>query len=156
MTGTNFSSWYNATEGTFYGQFIPGTPITNSANQYLSSASDGTLNNRVSTFRSLSSGDIAHRVTASGASQLSAVSFGAASQNGTFKSVIVYGGSGSRAATNGNLSTAGTNTAPNGVNRFYIGANEIGTSTQQINGHIQRIAYWGVRLDNSKLQALTT
>jgi hypothetical protein len=155
MTSTNFSSWYSQNEGTLYAEFIPNTPLSNPANQYVFAASDNTLSNRVCTFRALSSGDAALRVTAGGVSQLAAVSFAAIANGSSNKTSVAYGGVGAIAATNALLSSAGLSTAPTGINRLYIGANELGTSVQQLNGTIRKIAYYPTRLSNAQLQALT-
>jgi hypothetical protein len=147
MTGTNFSSWYNNAEGTFYANFVTSwsaaLPYTvgvlgaNSANErinYIPAGSSGISSFDGTTVRSLTSSvlNINARVATSliaATNQVSGTSNGASVNTGSFSKTGVLS-----VFNIGNLSTSGGNA---------------------FSGTFKKIAYYPQRLTNAQLQALT-
>jgi hypothetical protein len=143
MTGTNFSSWYNATEGTLFVQAIE-KPDT--VTRQFATISDGTTDiYSVATFNNTgriraqgaSSGGIGTTVT--GQSFKIGYSFISGAQAGSLNSSSIV-----------TTSTTVTTTP----NQFRIGTNQAGSVFW--NSHISRIAYYNRRLTNAELQGITS
>jgi hypothetical protein len=153
MTGTNFSSWYNQTQGTFVTQYqvIAVAPATTT--QTLLQISDGTANNAVE-FYKRANADVSTRF---------AVGVGAAANQvflnaGTFvttPSKLAGAYQTDNFAASLNAATPVTDTVGNlpTVSQMFIGSNLSGTGF--VNGTISRISFYPTRLPNSTLQALT-
>jgi len=146
MTGTNFSSWYNAVEGTLfvnYSAFASGT-------RTMAAINDNTANESI-LLRTISTNPFL-TVTDGGVDQ-------ADIDAGTVASNIVYKFAGAYAANNFAASIAGgaavTDTSGSipTVDRMMIGNS---SASNALNGCIQQIVYYPRRLSNAELQALTT
>lgn len=150
MTGTNFSSWYNATEGTFYsesqilystgGTIFPGALSANdstSLNQIMAYYINTNRQNLYVRNSGTVVVDIGPTVTA----------------NIMFKFAGAYKENDFAATTNGSaVSTDTSGLLPSGINQLRIGAQ---ATAGTLNGHIRRIAYYPSRLTNEQLVALT-
>lgn len=146
MTGTNFSNWYNASEGTFAAQFIPQTVTLVTG---LVSASDGTTNNQLY---------VARNTTASSFS----IGTGGASQGFLVNGILVAGvankvcggyklndfGLSANAAAVA-VDTVGT--VPT-VSRLTIGSSSSG-AVAFLNGHMQKISFYPQKLTSAEIQA---
>jgi hypothetical protein len=153
MTGTNFSGWYNANQGTFFTEYqvIAIAPAT--AAQTLFHVSDGTASNAIQAYKRANAdvstrfavgvGGAANQAFLSAGTFVATLSkFSGAYEIDNFAACL---NSGSVAAdTSGNVPT---------VSQLDIGAQVTGLN--YLNGHIRRIAYYPTRLANSTLQALT-
>ena len=150
MTGTNFSSWYNQSEGTFvvdYDQIA----ATASQIKALFIASDGTSNNRVYGYIG-NTGQPTLLVTNGGVTQANPNNAIIASGPAT-KTAFGYKLDDFAIVTAGAAAaTDVSGTVPLTTNRLDIGC--FGTGTQT-NGHIRTIAYYNTRLPNAQLQTLT-
>jgi hypothetical protein len=145
MTGTNFSDWFNASEGTLLasGETIGGTPNPLFIN-------DGTANNRINLLNRLSGvlGACAAMFTA-GASQLGATSPFTFSQKNT--SVLSYKTDNGTVAINAlTPNTDNTVTLPV-VDRMNIGASVTATS----NIWIEKIMFWNIAVTAAEVQAFS-
>jgi len=147
MTGTNFSDWYNASEGTFLaiGDSIGYTVVANFV-----SVDDGTSSNRIQIRRD---GNAGMYVVDSTFTQAS-FSDGVFTNNASAKIAGAYKLNSFNLAYNGTLA-AGDNSGspPASVDKCNIGA---GVGTHFLNGHIGLLFYYPQRLLNSELQAVTT
>ncbi len=148
MTGTNFSSWYNATEGSAY------TEAASLATAYLGAIvgfSDGTINNRFSIRGMTVSNQATSLGIDSGVSQWSL----AFSSQTTAATKFALGYKVDDIAFTRNAATPLTDASAliPVVNQLRIGAE--GTGTQGYNGHIRQIVYYPRRLTNSDLQTIT-
>jgi hypothetical protein len=148
MTGTNFSSWYNATEGTAY------TEAASLATAYLGAIvgfSDGTLNNRFSIRGMTVSNQSTSLGVDSGVTQWSFIF----SSQTTAATKFALGYKVDDIAFTRNAATPLTDASAliPVVNQLRIGAE--GTGTQGYNGHIRQIVYYPRRLTNSDLQTIT-
>ena len=154
ITGTNFSSFYNQTEGTF---FVDSNQVNLTPASRLISASDNTSSNRIILSRgSGSSGNINTSVTNAGSVQVSALLLGTSLTGGTSNKVAaVYKSADFAGSVNGLTAvTQGTGTVPSTVSQLSIGNGDIlGTNT--MTGTIKRLTYWATRLSNATLQAIT-
>ena len=149
ITGTNFSSWYNQTEGTVFTEYRD--PGVSGTNRTPFAISDGTGNNRIQFF-----------VNGTTTVNNRHVAAGVASNPGTLSAVLnsrnrhaIASAVGScNAASNGTLATASTPITMPVVNRLNIGINGDGTG-DYLNAPVARITFWPTRLSNTTLQAIS-
>ena len=155
ITGTNFSSWYNPSEGTVLcnASNISGTSslnrlfyqFVNSSNvnadfirQWIWSGNTNLLLNSVYTSNS---GPIAAELSTTLTDEVKKTSL--AYKINDF--ALSYRGSSPSTDTSGNL--------PSGINQLTIGNNIVGATP--LSGYISQLSYYPVRLSNSQLQSLT-
>jgi len=154
MTGTNFSSWYNQSEGTVLSSvnFIENLSSSNFAsNNILYGINDNSTNNRITLFGLNGFKSIVSRYVISGFTYPSSTVVISSRKNKfahSFKTtgVSLVGNGGTPSATQ-----TVTNTYPT-VNRLEIG-NQIGTF--YLNGTISRLTYYPKALSPAELQYLT-
>jgi hypothetical protein len=141
MTGTNFSSWYNQSEGTWIGDWSTPNPASNK--RVIGTTSSFDIGPLVlsSTNAMASWSGSANLVTAAGPNN-----------GGPVKAALGYSGAGRSLVYAGGATATDANTIPTvaGIN-FGKGFD----TTQYLNGHIRQIAYYNTRLPNATLQALT-
>jgi hypothetical protein len=145
MTGTNFSSWYNASAGTFV---VASAPYS-AGNFTSASATDGSTNNRVQV---TSSNTIQFLVGTGGVVQ---AILDAGTVNGGTTNLVAgaYLVNDFAASINGSaVATDNSGTIPT-VNRLDIG--NLSGFAEFLNGHIRQIAYFNTRLPDDRLEALT-
>lgn len=146
ITGTDFTSFYNQSEGTI--SVNASTPASgdrtvigiddNSSNEMIRIRTEGT--------------DPFYKVT-DGGSDVVALDIGTVIATTPFRIAATYKINNFAASLNGAVvSTDNVGTIPT-VDRLRIGQGQAGNVT---NGHISRIQYFGKRLANEKLQTLTT
>lgn len=139
------SPWYSSSESTLFVEFDiigAGSPQTIASLQ-ASAAADGLL-----LYKASSGLNMQAYVDASSAN------LGAVSLNTAAKVALAYNGSANGAVLNGgSVSSVGT-TVSAAATKLSIGASFNGTSNK-LNGHLRRIAYYPRRLTNAELQALT-
>jgi hypothetical protein len=153
IVGTDFSSFYNQSEGTLFAECeIP------SANQYAGIAVIGatSFNHNIALFKSDSTGGtlgdrFVPYVTQAG-TLVALHDFGAGSGNGLMNVAASVALNNMIFAKNGTISPADLTAAMPTPNRLTIGARADGN---YLNGHIARIQYFRKRLSNAKLQTLT-
>jgi len=155
ITGSNFSSWYNQTEGTV---FVDSVQAHISPTSRLVSASDNTTSNRVALSRAAgSSGNISLTVTNAGSAQVSSLVFGTALAAGTSNKVAaIYKAADFAGSVNGLAAvTQGTGTVPSSLTQLAIGNGDI-LGANPMTGTIKRLTYWPVRLPTApSLQAIS-
>jgi hypothetical protein len=154
ITGTNFSSFYNQTEGTF---FVDSNQANVTPTSRIVAASNNATANRIILSRgSASGGNINFTVTDAGIVQVSTVTLGTSIAAGTSNIVAaVYKAADFAGSVNGLTPvTQGTGTVPGVLTQLTIGNGEtLGSNT--MTGTIKRLTYWPQRLSNSTLQAVT-
>ena len=147
MTGTNFSSWYNATEGTFV---VTGNiPFVGSTTRRFLSANDGTTNNTIQLAFQNSGVNGYFEARALGAVVVTA-SVGTVATNSFYTYALGY--KLDNYAYSANASAPGTDTtaAVPTVTQLSIGYH---TTSVWINGYISKISYFPQRLINAEIQA---
>lgn len=154
MTGANFSSWYNQTQGTFVSVFdIETAPLGSVTNKGVWSAFLDSSNCLIS-YATQSGGVLVDQVVVSGASQASLVSVQVLSANTQYKDAFGYTENDFARSFMGNtVQTDTSGTVPSGLTSFRLGYDD--GSSPTLNGHIARITYYPTRLPNATLQALT-
>ena len=148
MTGANFSSWFNATEGVLCTDYAPAaTAVTLGA----AALSDGTNNNRM----------IVRGMTTTSTTTFLGVAGGVTQWNDGFSAATVTPTKTALAYLQNNIAftrnaaspiTDVSATIPT-VDRLRIGAD--GDGSNVFCGHIRRIAYYPRRLTNAELLAIT-
>jgi hypothetical protein len=149
MTGSNFSSWYRADEGTIYAETIS----PNSFSRCQASINDGTNNNKIEP--ALSSGNTyLLGVNVGGTAVGSAATANTATANTASKTAGAYRVNDFAVSLNAGTVATDTSGAIPIVDRMFIGQRTAGSVS--LNGTISKIAYYGRRLSNAELQGLTT
>jgi hypothetical protein len=153
MTGSNFSSWFNATQGTFYAEFDLEGLSSGANNSGVWEVNDGTTNN---VFRVLvnASGLVVARVFSGGAAQATLTSVASVTTNTTVKVAFAYAASDFAMSVNGATAvTAAAGSLPVSVNQLTIGDVASG---QKLNGHMRALSFYASRRANATLQAMST
>ena len=151
MTGTNFSSWYNQSEGTLLSSVLAG-PVSPTDSQAAIFVTDATATNLINIRRNTAF-NVASLLQTSGGLGAGLVPVAPTASNVVYKNATAYALNNARSATNGTLSGLDTNVSTPPVDRLFIGVNSTGTSV--CNGHIRQIVYYNTRLSDAQLQALT-
>lgn len=151
MTGTNFSDWFNASEGTLS---ITGSTFSNADRRGAGSISDGTTSNCVELRMVALSSNNASRylVTASGAASCS-ITASTAVNNTTYSLVGSYKTDSFAFARGGALIGTDSLGAVPTVNQFKIGT--IADGSSYLNGHVQKISYWPQQLTTAEVTAFS-
>jgi hypothetical protein len=150
MTGTNFSDWYNATEGTFEAVWQEGT---DGVLYGVLSANDGTDGNRFDIRRQLAT-SVRSYVDANNVAQGNLRVSNNYALNQKLNFVSAYKVSDFAAALNGSAVFEDlTFAVPVGVDQLEIGS--LTASTNHLNGWIQKVNYWPQRLTNFEVQAFS-
>ena len=150
MTGTNFSDWYNATEGALLAQAAV-YGLVGGGNRVFT-VSDGTNNNIIQLYQA-SSLKFGPLVSVVGATQFNAVIGNNLIVNEPTKNIISVKENNFVATASGAVVvTDNTGTVPT-VNRLNFGAT--GAGVVSFNGHIQKFMYWPQRLTNNEVQAFS-
>jgi hypothetical protein len=142
MTGTNFSDWYNATEGTFV------VSATVSALQTIVQVDDGSNNNRIVLLGRTSGSGGAGAIVNGGVVQADISVAGWAGSNTV---VSAYKQDSFAAAVNGNnFGTDLSGLVPT-VNQMKIGRSVFNS----MSGHMGKILYYPQRITNAEVQAFS-
>jgi len=148
MTGTNFSSWYNAAEGTIYAE---GSSNGSSGQIGYVAVSNGTTAEEIDI--RISNGVRRSFVVTNSTDQAS-ISNGNYTAGAIEKRAVSYFVNLINAATNGSMGVEDTSALLPVVNQLRIGS--LGGGAQILNGVLKKIAYYPERLTNAQLQALTS
>ena len=152
ISGSNFSSWYNAGQATFYSEAASSTGAAYSGYVYTVGTS---FNDSIQHYRQTDAQPVARVRTASvdeyGANGNGAIWTGTS----TNRFAVALSSTSGRQASNGSLNAGSDDTSivfPTSSS-MTIGALIGGTFS--INGCIRRLTYWPQRLPNTTLQTLT-
>ena len=153
ITGSNFSSWYNQTEGTVFANVtLTRPPSTVGVN--ILGIGDGTNSNRVQlNSGSSSAGNINGVVTTGGVAQAQPL-VGSISSVGPHKIGFGYATNSVQIGVNGSLGTEDTSaTMPSTITAAYLanGANPIAPASMTF----ARLTFWPTRLSNEVSQRIT-
>ena len=156
ISGSNFSSWFDVTQGAMYLDFLAGYDREATNNWNFASASDGTANN-VLGLRSGSGGTtrrhIYMRSIAAGSAEGDAVGQLNVAINTRYKIAGAYAVDNFACISNGeSVETDTSGALPTGLDQFTIGG---GAGGQIPTGRYSRLTYFSQRLSNSTLQSIT-
>jgi hypothetical protein len=155
MTGTNFSSWYNSSEGTLLvdsSRFALGAVNA----QYI--ICEGGVNvsnndNIIQLGTQFNANNMQFLVNAGGVNQVAIVEASVTSKSRYISSYKVNDFAYTKNGATPTLDTSGT--VPTGITQFNIGSRPAFGNIGQLNGTISQLIYYPVRLSNSQLQTLT-
>jgi hypothetical protein len=151
MTGTNFSSWYNASEGTIVSETAIYSTVARNGAAY--DINDTTGNNRT-IYRTITTVSNDQAVIRSGGVLSASLSTVAAVNTSPRKAALTYKANDFALSANGSAVVSSSSGAvPVSVTQMQLGSG-VGPS-EWINGHLRRITYYPTRLTNAQLQALT-
>lgn len=144
MTGTNFSSWYNATSGAILARSRQSVITGTRPSIYIS---DGTANNIIS-LRGLAANPELFIKATTDQAQIDA---GTLTANSSFGLVGAWTTDNCAAAINGGAAVTDTSATIPTVDRMLIGSD----GTNYLNGQVERISYWPQRIINAEAQAFS-
>jgi hypothetical protein len=147
MTGTNFSSWYRADEGTVYGDALFGD-LT--AGRLIAGISGASAVDRI-TIGLGTNYDVA--VVANNVVQ---ANFALGTKVPNSKIAFAYKTDDFAGSANGSAVGTDTSGILPVVDRFFIGTRVGLPAASIINGHIRKLSFYPSRLSDAQLQALTT
>jgi surface protein len=145
VEGTDFSSWYNASEGTVYAQYRSPTVATRG----IVSLDDNTANEAIALQSFYSTGT--QLVVTDGGTQQVNTAASIITDGAAYTGVAGYKAGDFAIATAGDVAIDVAGTIPT-VDRMRIGVNQGG---DYLNGHIARLAYWPVRKTNDVLDLIS-
>jgi hypothetical protein len=150
VTGSNFSSFYNETEGTVFAEAQLQSIAARSAAVF--DINDNSTNNRI-VHRQITTGADERTTIRSGGAQVASLSVGSPTLLSR-KMADVYKINDFAATANGvAVATSTSGAVPVSVSQMLIGF-ELGPQGQ-LGGTIKRLTYWPVRLSNTTLQQIT-
>lgn len=149
MTGTNFSSWWNASAGTFV---VEGdTLVVSPSLSAFLSADNGTASERIQLRGSPSASGYNLNVVTGGA-VVAGLNSGTYVQGGVVKFSGAYAPNDFAEVVSGQPAQTDTSGAVPTPTQMTLGS---GINSVALNGHIRSIRYYNTRLPNAQLQALT-
>lgn len=161
MSGTNFTSWFNALEGTLVAQFAEDSTAISGNKKTIASITSGNFNNEMSL--SIDAGANGRFRTVDGGVAQADFNFTSSVAANTFYKIAgAYKLNNSNAAQSGVAKTADTSCTVPAVAFLDIGCSSqnssgaLNTVGDQLNGWLQRITYYPTRLPDATLQAITT
>jgi hypothetical protein len=145
MTGTNFSNWYNQSQGTFVVKFTPDGGLVSNANRVLTVSQAGGAS-RVADIYYLGTNWVTYNGT-------STTTIGAASVTSTPQRIAVaYAASNYGYVLNGGTVATDASALVNSPTQMAIGHT---ANTNQLNGHMQTISFYPQRLTNAEIRAFS-
>jgi hypothetical protein len=153
MTGTNFSSWFNPAQGSWYVE--ASSIVAAGYAPTLLQADDGTASNRYVISMTANTSNVVPGAVASG-STVFAPSLAGVLPNKTFgKVALAYAQTGYDAAGNGTAAShLASGAVASGVNTLRLG-NYL-SAGYTLNGTIKRLAYYPIAITSANTVALTT
>jgi len=155
MTGTNFSDWYNQTQGSFEAEYS--CNLTSGSDRRIVSVVDNSLFalNFISMFISNGAQKAASMNSFVGGSNIGRVD---ASQafvaNTTYKGMFSYKTNSRVITTSANTtSTSSSSFAPPALTIAFFGSNDTGSGS--INGYLRKINYYNLAVTNAELQSFS-
>jgi hypothetical protein len=160
MTGTDFSNWYNATEGAFVWQGTTNPLVDTAQSMFLFSANDGTSGNQIRAARRDTTGSdrIVRGQIDVGCVQGDGV---ISSSNGVFtggvthKLALGYKSNNMGLAFDGALIGTDTSLSIPTVDRLNLGTDSTAALTTFLNGYMQKFMYYPQRLTDAELTAFS-
>ena len=156
MTGTNFSSWYTQSQGTFVTQFV-WEGLKTVAGQRVITTDDGTTTNQMQQGAG-SSNALLTTLTTAGATEVNTSTPATTFVAGTvYKSALAYATNNTVAALNGTIGTTDTVCAmPTALTTFRFSPNASTPTVVNANVWYASLKFYPIRLANGTLQVLTT
>jgi hypothetical protein len=152
MTGTNFSSWYNQSEGALIAQYVM-EGVKSIGAQRIAQIDDGTETNRIGLFLTSANNPQATVAIAVGNTG-NATTNATVTANALAKQAAAYKLNDFNIGYNGAVGTTDTSVdIPASLNTLRVAAPPGGTASS--NMWLQRVSFYPRRLSNAELQAIT-
>jgi hypothetical protein len=150
ITGSSFSSWYNQTEGTLYGEWsLPAAALLTGSKEAIS-ISDNSFANFMS-LGHVSGGNLVGQLYVAGVSNIYDSTATSVNNN---KAVIGYISNSKAYVANGTAKQTSSASGVPAVSQLGIG-NPSNGGASKLCGTIKRLTYWPTRLSNTVLQQIT-
>jgi hypothetical protein len=156
VTGSNFSDWFNAAEGTFVSDFIFDiASVAGTGPRLALAVDDTTANERIAIYGGHNglSGNMGSIIVDGGVTVVSQSAGAVATASIRQRVGFAYKLNDSNGAANGTAVTADTACTIPTVTRLALGG--LGSAGAQMNGVLERVRYWNRRLPDATLAALT-
>ena len=154
MTGTNFSSWFNASQGSFVAKWNDFNVGSGSAMGFFS-ANDGTSQNKIDV-RSTST-DVIQSYGSSGGAGSWAIGGSVVTPTSPGKAAMSYVTGSQALCVNGaTVYSATSATIPAGITQLQIGGLDNNANLYKPNGHLRSLTYYNTALPAATLQTLST
>jgi hypothetical protein len=154
MTGTNFSSWFNQSEGTIFVAARRGYGGNFSGYPNLYAINDGTANNRYLVYGVDASTEFTNYGIIKGGILQTVYAFVNLSTTNLFKSIHTFSTNNSKFCVNGTLTATDNSVLLPTVDRMNIGSSN--GFANPWNGTISRLTYYPKTLSPSQLQYITS
>lgn len=153
MTGSNFSDWYNSSEGTFVATYETPSSVAVNSNRILS-INNGVGNRILALFASSSS--LRQLVSSSGTTQASST-LNVTSVTGFVNTIaLTYKLNEFFSSANGGAVSIDTlGNLPIGISNIVFGSFEDGTGSFALNGYIKKVNYYKQSVTTSETQAFS-
>jgi hypothetical protein len=153
MTGTNFSTWYRADEGTIYSESNTAAFSTSSNDRCVAEVNDTSSSNFLRIQRRATSQTSSARCTASNSDVMQLNSLGSWTTADYKKVIVVYKFNDAAASADAGTVSTDTSFSLPVVTKLEIGSARSG---DYLCGTIKKIAYYPLRVTNAQLQSLTS
>lgn len=151
MTGANFSSWWNATEGSFAAEYSSASPATTGYDRVFS-VDDGTNNNIIALLKHNGAGNYYSTVNVGGSNQMTLYTVSMAA-NTAVRTAVAYKANDFAQSHNGATVVTDTSGSIPVVTKFGF-TDQLSSVT---GSHcIRSLRYYPKRLSNAQLQTITT
>jgi hypothetical protein len=149
VTGTNFSNWFNAAQGSFVSDSIwNGTSLY--GNPFIWAVDNTNITQRYAFYSPSNTTRILYTSSSAGTTQAAAPS------NSSSKVAFNYSANQQTTFRGGFVGGSTTNIYPTGLNRFTFSPNQFASSASPGSIHHARLTYYPVSLSDVTLKALTT
>jgi hypothetical protein len=149
MSGTNFSSWYNASEGTFLFRSASADAVGLGPVHHVFAATDGTVGNRI---RAYLYGNVGTQVTVGGVGQATLVDGTLIVNNTFYTGVLGYKANDFGLSVDAVTPLVATSGTIPTVDSLDIGS-QLGAGF--LSGHIQKLFYYPQKLTTNEIQAFS-
>jgi hypothetical protein len=150
MTGTNFSSWYNASEGAFVASAVIARQSSADATAIFS-ANDNTSANLINCFYR-ASGALGANIFASSISQLDQTQLGITAANVIVNTGVAYKLNDAVSYANATVQTSDTSVTVPTINQLQLGFTPTGA---YLNGYVRNLRFYKQRILNAEGQAFS-
>jgi len=154
ITGANFTSFWNATQGTIVANYLVNQTLT--SNGYIAYATEAAATDYDLLFISTASGKAGSGNTFAASANQGRIDGAAAFAAGApAKAAYAFNSSGRSISVNGGtVATSASAARPTGQNVLYIGSDNVGTNN--LNGWISSLQIYPVGLTSTQIQTLST
>jgi hypothetical protein len=152
VTGANFSSWYNAVEGTMFIEYQGVNDVSGATRRAIEVGVLGSTDNRY-VIGYFATNQTRSLVIAGAVTQ--ADIYVNATQFNVVKAAVGYAANNINLAANGTIGTLDTSATIPTVSALFLGTAEGSVANTVLNGHIRSFKYYPTRLRDSALQLLT-